>query len=47
MDKWKDEDPKAASQAMLHQEMSPGMDHDDLDQDGEIDNDMDDHDDVL
>lgn len=45
MDKWKDEDPKAA-QAMMHQ-MSPGMDTDDLDHDGDMDNDMDDHDDVL
>nr|XP_023022258.1 homeobox protein onecut [Leptinotarsa decemlineata] len=47
MDKWKDEDPKAAAAALLHQQMSPGMDHDDLDQDGDMDNDMDDHDDVL
>lgn len=46
MDKWKDEDPKS-SQALLHQQMSPGMDQDDLDQDGDMDNDMDDHDDVL
>ncbi|CAG9759616.1 unnamed protein product [Ceutorhynchus assimilis] len=45
MDKWKDEDPKSAA-AMMHQ-MSPGME-DDLDQDdGDMDNDMDDHDDVL
>ncbi|KAJ8923558.1 hypothetical protein NQ315_010137 [Exocentrus adspersus] len=47
MDKWKDEDPKAAAQALLHQQMSPGMDHDELDQEGDMDNDMDDHDDVL
>ncbi|XP_028140288.1 homeobox protein onecut [Diabrotica virgifera virgifera] len=47
MDKWKDEDPKAVSQAMLHQQLSPGMDQDDLDQDGDMDNDMDDHDEVL
>ncbi|CAH1153320.1 unnamed protein product [Phaedon cochleariae] len=47
MDKWKDEDPKAAAQALLHQQMSPDMDHDDLDQDGDMDNDLDDQDDVL
>lgn len=47
MDKWKDEDPKATAQALIHQQMSPGMDHDELDQDGDMDNDMDDHDDVL
>lgn len=47
MDKWKDEDPKAAAQAILHQQMSPGMHDDDGDMDGDIDNDMDDHEDVL
>ncbi|XP_019765453.1 hepatocyte nuclear factor 6-like isoform X1 [Dendroctonus ponderosae] len=45
MDKWKDEDPKSAA-AMMHQ-MSPGMDTDDLDHDGDMDNDMDDQEDVL
>lgn len=42
MDKWKDEDPKAANQGM-HQVMSPGgsgIDQDDPDQD----QDLDDHD---
>ncbi|CAH0562254.1 unnamed protein product [Brassicogethes aeneus] len=43
MDKWKDEDPKSAVSALMHQQMSPGMD-DDLDGDGDLD-DMDDHDD--
>ncbi|KAG5900250.1 hypothetical protein JTB14_018231 [Gonioctena quinquepunctata] len=47
MDKWKDEDPKSAAAALLHQQMSPDMDHDDLDHDGDMDNDMDDHDDIL
>jgi len=46
MDKWKDEDPKSAA-AMLHQQMSPGMDGDEMDHDGELDNDMDDQEDVL
>ncbi|KAF7287005.1 homeobox protein onecut isoform X2 [Rhynchophorus ferrugineus] len=46
MDKWKDEDPKS-SQGMMHQQMSPGMDHDDLDHDADLDNDVDDHEDVL
>ncbi|XP_030762324.1 hepatocyte nuclear factor 6 isoform X2 [Sitophilus oryzae] len=46
MDKWKDEDPKSG-QGMMHQQMSPGMDQDDLDQDGDLDNDVDDNDDVL
>ncbi|KAK9890413.1 hypothetical protein WA026_010503 [Henosepilachna vigintioctopunctata] len=44
MDKWKDEDPKNAN--LLHHDMSPGMDQDDLDQD-DMDNDLDDQDDVL
>ncbi|XP_049826383.1 hepatocyte nuclear factor 6 isoform X2 [Aethina tumida] len=46
MDKWKDEDPKAAVTAIIHQQMSPGMD-DDLEGDGDMDGDMDDQDDVL
>lgn len=46
MDKWKDEDPKAAS-ALMHQQMSPGLEQDDPDQDGDLDNDVDDQDDVL
>lgn len=47
MDKWKDEDPKSASGNLLHQQMSPGLDQDDPDQDGDLDNDVDDQDDVL
>ncbi|KAF5283436.1 hypothetical protein FQA39_LY04812 [Lamprigera yunnana] len=46
MDKWKDEDPKAAA-ALLHQQMSPGMDQDDPDQDGDLDNDVEEHEEVL
>ncbi|KAF5305321.1 hypothetical protein FQR65_LT07747 [Abscondita terminalis] len=46
MDKWKDEDPKAAA-ALLHQQMSPGMDPDDQDQDGDLDNDVEEHEEVL
>lgn len=46
MDKWKDEDPKASA-TLIHQQMSPGMEGDDLDQDGDLDNDVDDQDDVL
>nr|CAH7764332.1 unnamed protein product [Callosobruchus chinensis] len=47
MDKWKDEDPKNQSQTIIHQQMSPGMDQDDMDQDGDIDNDMEEHEDCL
>lgn len=46
MDKWKDEDPKATS-SLLHQQMSPGMDPDDHDQEGELDNDVEEHEEVL
>lgn len=46
MDKWKDEDPKSAA-SMLHQQMSPGMDPEDPDQDIDLDNDIDDQEDVL
>lgn len=46
MDKWKDEDPKAAT-TIIHQQMSPGMEGDDMDQDGDLDNEIDDQDDVL
>ncbi|XP_022901285.1 hepatocyte nuclear factor 6 isoform X2 [Onthophagus taurus] len=45
MDKWKDEDPKAAN-TILHQQLSPGMDHDDQDNDVDLDNEVD-EDDVL
>ncbi|VEN63824.1 unnamed protein product, partial [Callosobruchus maculatus] len=47
MDKWKDEDPKNQSQTIIHQQMSPGMEQDDMDQDGDIDNDMEEHEDCL
>lgn len=47
MDKWKDEDPKSASATIIHQQMSPGMDQDDPDQDIDLDNDIDDQEDVL
>lgn len=46
MDKWKDEDPKATS-ALMHQQMSPGLEQDDPDQDGDLDNEVDEQDDVL
>lgn len=45
MDKWKDEDPKASA-TLLHQQMSPGMEHDDPDHDVDLDNDVE-EDDVL
>lgn len=47
MDKWKDEDPKSTSSALMHQQMSPGAEQDDPDQDADLDNDVDDQDDVL
>lgn len=47
MDKWKDEDPKAPTTTILHQQMSPGMEQDDLDHDGDLDNDVEDQEDVL
>lgn len=46
MDKWKDEDPKSTNNvAIIHQQISP--DHDDPDQDVEMDNDVEEHDEVL
>lgn len=47
MDKWKDEDPKATTAALLHQQMSPGMEQDDHDQEGDLDNDVEEHEEVL
>ncbi|RZC39898.1 hepatocyte nuclear factor 6 [Asbolus verrucosus] len=47
MDKWKDEDPKSASTTIIHQQMSPGLEQDDPDQDIDLDNDIDDQEDVL
>lgn len=43
MDKWKDEDPKLTSN-LMHQQLSPDMDPDDTD---DMDNDVDDHEEVL
>ncbi|KAF2884881.1 hypothetical protein ILUMI_21300 [Ignelater luminosus] len=47
MDKWKDEDPKATTATLLHQQMSPGMEQDDHDQEGDLDNDVEEHEEVL
>lgn len=47
MDKWKDEDPKATTTTIIHQQMSPGMEQDDPNEDADLDNDVDEQDDVL
>ncbi|XP_044256563.1 homeobox protein onecut-like isoform X2 [Tribolium madens] len=47
MDKWKDEDPKSSSTTIIHQQMSPGLEQDDPEQDIDLDNDIDDQEDVL
>ena len=46
MDKWKDEDPKSTSATILHQQMSPGMEHDENEHEVDLDNEGD-EDDVL